>query len=748
MRRYRIELQGGGRPGQAGGPAAKPDKNEAFILKTGAVYLDRILENFRGLDSETLDFAGWVLGPTFIKESAGLLAEHLSRKHGRELAEEMAEWTLSAEDYGRAMAAFLVRARKNAQVRFLDFLGAALEKRIKELDRRGRSEIEKNAAAMACLIGLDDLEREFLIFLFLVSTIGKFESYFVDHLVCHAMTNRKYLQAMFQVGRLEAARLFQGTLARLEIIEYERHDFRMKDEFLLLFENPEAIGTQKSLGRAFFAKLSGRVLPLDSFLVDPVQRELLVKLFKSEPITSTHILLYGSPGTGKTSFARSLIKEVGLPGYEIAHAVGNESCMRRAAIQACLNLTKQGTGAMVLVDEADNLLNTESSWPFGWDHRDKGWLNQLMDEPGVRMIWITNRIDGIEESVLRRFAFSLPFRPLGRRQRTQVWTTALRRRKAGRRLDKKDLQELAAGYPVSAGAIDLAVKKAVELGAPDKHVFKKTVTMFLETQRTLLNGGRSPAPKERIEPGYALEGLNVKGDLAWMFSQLEAFDQYLRRPDPDRRVSMNLLFYGPPGAGKSEMARYLGQRLDRELLIRRTSDLLSPWIGGTEENLAQAFAEASQNGAILVIDEADSLLFARDRALRSWEISMTNEFLTQMENFQGILICTTNRLIDLDEASIRRFSVKLEFGCLEPEGKVIFYRRLLAPLTAEPMTEDLEMELRRMDSLTPGDFKVVRDRFIFRPADEITPELMVKALGEEARIKSRQKGQKALGFRG
>ncbi len=78
------------------------------------------------------------------------------------------------------------------------------------------------------------------------------------------------------------------------------------------------------------------------------------------------------------------------------------------------------------------------------------------------------------------------------------------------------------------------------------------------------------------------------------------------------------------------------------------------WVGEGEKNIKRAFAEAESEEAILIIDEADSLLFNRDRAVRSWEISFTNEFLTRMERFRGILICTTNRVEDLDSASLRR----------------------------------------------------------------------------------------------
>ena len=71
---------------------------------------------------------------------------------------------------------------------------------------------------------------------------------------------------------------------------------------------------------------------------------------------------------------------------------------------------------LVVVDEADNLLNTQNSWFSRGETQDKGWLNQLLEEPGARMIWITNSIDEIEGSVLRRFAFSIHFREFNRRQ--------------------------------------------------------------------------------------------------------------------------------------------------------------------------------------------------------------------------------------------------------------------------------------------------------------------------------------------
>jgi SpoVK/Ycf46/Vps4 family AAA+-type ATPase len=238
----------------------------------------------------------------------------------------------------------------------------------------------------------------------------------------------------------------------------------------------------------------------------------------------------------------------------------------------------------------------------------------------------------------------------------------------------------------------------------------------------------------------------IDGDIESMMRQLKQFDLYLRDAKDDRIMNMNLLFYGPPGTDKSELARYIADRFDREIICKRVSDLQSKWVGEGEKNIKRAFEEAEAEGAILIIDEADSLLFNRERAVRSWEISFTNEFLTQMERYRGILVCTTNRMKDLDDASIRRFNHKLKFGYLLPEGNAIFYEKLLAGLIETPMSKKSETELKRIPNLTPGDFKTVRDRFSFCPGEELDHGMLLAALEDESRIKEKHSNSAKIGF--
>ena len=142
-----------------------------------------------------------------------------------------------------------------------------------------------------------------------------------------------------------------------------------------------------------------------------------------------------------------------------------------------------------------------------------------------------------------------------RRQRVELWNNILAQNKCKRFFKPAEIETFAKKYNLSAGVIDLAVKKSKETVSGTKTDFHRTVEIALEAHDTLRHFGEKPVNKNQIEKKYSLEGLNVKGDLDGLIRQLKAFDKFLRNTEADTVMNMNLLFYGPPGTGKSELAR-------------------------------------------------------------------------------------------------------------------------------------------------------------------------------------------------
>jgi SpoVK/Ycf46/Vps4 family AAA+-type ATPase len=201
------------------------------------------------------------------------------------------------------------------------------------------------------------------------------------------------------------------------------------------------------------------------------------------------------------------------------------------------------------------------------------------------------------------------------------------------------------------------------------------------------------------------------------------------------RKRFSMLFHGIPGTGKSEFARYLAELMKYEAQVVLGSDIFSMGVGGTEQNIHNAFHEA--DGKVLIFDEADSMLSSRDNARQSWERTQVNEFLAQMDNFKGVLICITNHLYTLDAAAIRRFDRKMEFLPL----KVNQIQNIVGAYFPAMDFNIYSSEMEDLKGLTPGDIAVVAGRFWDDTVKEVD---IIDALADELNYKNPK--QKVVGF--
>jgi SpoVK/Ycf46/Vps4 family AAA+-type ATPase len=307
-------------------------------------------------------------------------------------------------------------------------------------------------------------------------------------------------------------------------------------------------------------------------------------------------------------------------------------------------------------------------------------------------------------------------------------------------IPESKIAEYAAAYETSAGGITLVLENVKRM-KPQPEKVDELIATLMKPHCKLLGiraGSRFLPAKD-----YSLEGLSIKGKVK-LDRLVAAVRNYLDASfsaAAEDRPRMNVLLYGPPGTGKTEFVKYLGKMLDRKVLVVKGSDILGKYVGESEKNIARAFRAAEAERAILFFDEVDGLLQNRANADHSWEITQVNELLQQMENFDGVMIAATNFSKNLDPATMRRFTFKLEFGYLDGAGKRAFFERMFNTR----LTEDEAAELDGLRNLAPGDFRTVRQEQFYL-ADTPTNLDRIAALKEECAVKKDDGGSAPIGF--
>lgn len=431
-----------------------------------------------------------------------------------------------------------------------------------------------------------------------------------------------------------------------------------------------------------------------------------------------NVLLYGLPGTGKTQLTRVVGNVLGARVFEVAAEDGRgdpiDGPHRLNALRASQAIFRN-TPTLLVFDEAEDVLVSASPFDRGAARSHKGWFNQLLENNRQPVLWVSNSIEDLDPAFARRFDMIIEIPVLPRAQREKVL-----RRQAGKLLTSRAVARLADSEHLAPAVV--ARSCAVVRGIADQLPADQRDVAVCRLIAGTLRAQGHPDPVTMTVPPvdpatYDLANLNTPADLPRIAAALHEH--------PSARICL----YGPPGTGKTAFAHWLAADLGRAIEVRKASELLSPYVGVTEKNIARSFEQAAQEGAVLLIDEVDSFLQERSHAQRSWEVTQVNEMLTRIESYAGILLASTNLIDHLDTASLRRFDLKLHFDYLRPDQA----QRLLAAHCrtlglAAPTADELDA-IARVEALTPGDFAAVTRRHRFQALQNVS-ELLGRLLEE------------------
>ncbi len=336
----------------------------------------------------------------------------------------------------------------------------------------------------------------------------------------------------------------------------------------------------------------------------------------------------------------------------------------------------------------------------------KAWLNRTLEENPVPALWLSNSSE-LDPAFIRRFdmVFELPVPPRSKREKI-IQQSCGEMVDAASALRLAEVAELAPAVVTRAAAVVQAISvQRISQGdalsvTQQKQALEHLIGNTLELQG---HAGLKKHDPNRLPEVYDPAFINADADLAAIAQGIQASG------------SGRLCLYGAPGTGKTAYGRWLADQLGKPLLIKRASELLSKWVGEAEKNIARAFKEAEQEGAVLLIDEVDSFLQDRRNASRSWEVTQVNEMLTQMEGFGGVFIASTNLMTGLDPAALRRFDLKAKFDWLKPEQVLELLRRYCRQMALATPDEADERLVRQLRQVTPGDFAAAMRQHRFRP---------------------------------